>query len=71
MESLYAKLYNKYTKLKREKESEFDKLNHAQEVKFLNYATAADEMIQHLKLEIETLHGQIEELTRELNSLRS
>ncbi|KAI3454307.1 hypothetical protein Pfo_010970 [Paulownia fortunei] len=71
MEALYAKLYNKYTKLKKEKESQFDKLNRDQEVKFLNYAAAADEMIQYLKSENDRLHGQVDELKSELVSIRS
>ncbi|KAK6148208.1 hypothetical protein DH2020_019120 [Rehmannia glutinosa] len=71
MEALYAKLYNKYTKLKKEKETQFDKLNHDQEVKFLNFAAAADEMIQYLKSENDRLNGQVDELKSELASIRS
>ncbi|KAK4428184.1 hypothetical protein Salat_1587400 [Sesamum alatum] len=71
MEALYAKLYDKYTKLKKEKESQFDKLNHDQEVKFLNYVAAADEMIQYLKTENDRLQGQVDELKSELASIRS
>ncbi|KAG6414137.1 hypothetical protein SASPL_126855 [Salvia splendens] len=37
MEALYSKLYDKYTKLKKEKEYQFDELNYEQEVKFLKY----------------------------------
>ncbi|KAK6123628.1 hypothetical protein DH2020_042627 [Rehmannia glutinosa] len=70
MEALYAKLYNKYTKLKKEKETQFDKLNHDQEVKFLNFAAAADEMIQYLKSENDRLNGQVDELKSELASIR-
>ncbi|KAL0356419.1 UNVERIFIED_CONTAM: hypothetical protein Sradi_4088800 [Sesamum radiatum] len=71
MEALYAKLYDKYAKLKKDKESQFDKLNHDQEVKFLNYAAAADEMIQYLKTENDRLQGQVDELKSELASFRS
>ncbi|XP_011072058.1 uncharacterized protein LOC105157350 isoform X2 [Sesamum indicum] len=71
MEALYAKLYDKYAKLKKDKESQFDKLNHDQEVKFLNYAAAADEMIQYLKTENDRLQGQVDELKSELASIRS
>ncbi|KAG8379586.1 hypothetical protein BUALT_Bualt07G0104300 [Buddleja alternifolia] len=71
MEALYTKLYNKYNKLKKEKESQLDKLNHDQEVKFMNYAAAADEMIQYLKSENDRLHGQVDGLKSELASLRS
>ncbi|XP_042000713.1 uncharacterized protein LOC121750270 [Salvia splendens] len=58
MEALYSKLYDKYTKLKKEKEYQFDELNYEQEVKFLKYEAAADEMIQYLKSENEKLHEQ-------------
>ncbi|KAL1555353.1 hypothetical protein AAHA92_15807 [Salvia divinorum] len=58
MEALYSKLYDKYTKLKKEKEYQFDKLNYEQEVKFLKYEAAADEMIQYLKSENEKLHEE-------------
>ncbi|KAL0417330.1 UNVERIFIED_CONTAM: hypothetical protein Slati_3564900 [Sesamum latifolium] len=71
MEALYAKLYDKYAKLKKDKESQFDQLNHDQEVKFLNYAAAADEMIQYLKTENDRLQGQVDELKSELASFRS
>ncbi|KAH6809360.1 hypothetical protein C2S51_027143, partial [Perilla frutescens var. frutescens] len=71
METLYSKLYNKYTKLKKEKESQFDKLNHDQEVKFLNFVAAADEMIQHLKSDNDKLHEHVDELKNELASLRA
>ncbi|KAL3628966.1 hypothetical protein CASFOL_028012 [Castilleja foliolosa] len=66
METLYSKLYDKYTKLKKERESEFDKLNYDQEVKFLNFVAAADEALKHYKSENEKLNGQVDELTREL-----
>ncbi|KAL7098237.1 hypothetical protein ACP275_09G004200 [Erythranthe tilingii] len=71
MEVLYAKLYSKYTNLKKEKESEFDELNRDQEVKFSKYADAADEIIEHLKSENEKLNGQVDELKNELASIRS
>ncbi|KAL8041736.1 hypothetical protein ABFX02_09G003300 [Erythranthe guttata] len=71
MEVLYAKLYSKYTNLKKEKESEFDELNRDQEVKFSKYADAADEIIEHLKSENEKLTGQVDELKYELASIRS
>ncbi|XP_073036616.1 uncharacterized protein [Primulina eburnea] len=64
MEVLYGKLYNKYSKLKKEKESRLDKLNREQELKFRNYAAAADEMIEYLKSENDKLHGQVDELKR-------
>ncbi|KAL2504854.1 titan9 [Abeliophyllum distichum] len=71
MEALYAKLYNKYTELKKEKESKLEQLNRDQEVKFVNYAAAADEMIQYLKSENDRLRGQVDELKSELDLIRS
>ncbi|CAK9184352.1 unnamed protein product [Ilex paraguariensis] len=71
MESLYAKLYDKYTKLKREKESEMEKLNREQEVKFLKYVSAADEMIEYLRGENDTLRAQVNDLRSEVASVRS
>ncbi|CAA0821003.1 titan9 [Striga hermonthica] len=71
MEALYRKLYEKYSKLKNEKESQFDRLNYDQEVKFLNFEAAADEMIQYLKSENDKLIGQVDELKSELTSIRS
>ncbi|CAI9754059.1 unnamed protein product [Fraxinus pennsylvanica] len=71
MEALYSKLYNKYTKLKKEKESKLEQLNRDQEVKFVNYAAAADEMILYLKSENDRLRGQVDELKSELAFIRS
>ncbi|XP_057799621.1 uncharacterized protein LOC131015290 [Salvia miltiorrhiza] len=71
MEALYAKLYDKYSKLKKEKESQFDKVNYEQEVKFLNYEAAADEMIQYLKSENDKLHERVYDLKNELASIRA
>ncbi|KAK1578118.1 hypothetical protein Q3G72_027678 [Acer saccharum] len=39
MESLYAKLYDKYNKLKKKKFSELDDINKDQELKFVNYVS--------------------------------
>ncbi|KAI9125051.1 hypothetical protein K1719_003667 [Acacia pycnantha] len=44
MEALYSKLCDKYTKLKAKKLSEFDQINKSQEVKFMNFMSAADEL---------------------------
>lgn len=71
MEALYSKLYNKYATLKKEKESQFDKLNHDQEEKFLNYVAAADEMIEYLKSDNDKLHEQVDDLKNELASIRA
>ncbi|XP_060667847.1 uncharacterized protein LOC107410801 isoform X1 [Ziziphus jujuba] len=71
MEALYAKLYDKYTKLKTKKLSELDKINKEQEVKFVNCVTAAEELIQHLQKENERLSSQVDDLRSELYSIRS
>ncbi|XP_014490265.1 uncharacterized protein LOC106752996 isoform X2 [Vigna radiata var. radiata] len=71
MEVLYSKLYDKYTQLKSKKLSELDHLNKEQEVKFVNYLSAAEELIEHLKSEKEELLGQVNELRTELASLRA
>ncbi|XP_058199232.1 uncharacterized protein LOC131314538 isoform X2 [Rhododendron vialii] len=71
MEALYSKLYDKYTKIKTQKESEMDKLNHDQEVKFMKYVTAADELIEHLRNENRRLHEQTNNLRSEAASIRS
>ncbi|GAB2277053.1 hypothetical protein Dimus_011761 [Dionaea muscipula] len=71
MEELYKKLYNKYINVKAKKESEFDRINRDQEVKFINFAEAADECIEHLKSENDVLKATINELRNEVSSLRS
>ncbi|KAG4922332.1 hypothetical protein JHK82_051303 [Glycine max] len=71
MEILYSKLYDKYTKLKSKKLSDLDHINKEQEVKFVNYLTAAEELIEHLKSEKEGLLEQVNELRTELASLRA
>lgn len=71
MEALYLKLYDKYTTLKIKKWSELDKLGKDQEVKFVNYVNAAEELIQHLKTENDQLRAQIDDLRNEMSSIRS
>ncbi|XVF69575.1 hypothetical protein PTKIN_Ptkin11bG0092400 [Pterospermum kingtungense] len=71
MEPLYAKLYDKYDKLKKRKLSEMDEINRDQEEKFLNYVCAAEELIQHLKSENEKLHAEVIELRSEVASIMS
>ncbi|KAM3692558.1 hypothetical protein ACB098_08G096800 [Castanea mollissima] len=71
MEALYSKLYDKYTKLKKRKWSELDKLNKDQEVKFVTYVNAAEELIQHLKNENDQLRAQVDDLRSEVSSIRS
>ncbi|XAR62365.1 hypothetical protein NMG60_11017097 [Bertholletia excelsa] len=71
MQSLYSKLYDKYTKLKTKRYSEIDKINRDQEVKFINYVSAADELIEHLRNENDRLRTQINDLRSEVASVRS
>ncbi|KAK9273673.1 hypothetical protein L1049_018483 [Liquidambar formosana] len=71
MEALYSKLYSKYTKLKTEKFSELELLNKDQEVKFINYVSAAEELIEHLKNENERLRAQVNDMRSEVASIRS
>ncbi|KAF9595076.1 hypothetical protein IFM89_036965 [Coptis chinensis] len=71
MEALYSKLYDKYNKLKSKKISEIEEIGHDQEVKFVNYATASDELIEHLKSENERLEAQLNELHSEVDLMRS
>ncbi|THG20814.1 hypothetical protein TEA_023602 [Camellia sinensis var. sinensis] len=70
MEALYSKLYDKYTKLKTEKGSKIDEFNREQEAKFMNYVSAAEELIEHLRNENGRLHGQINDLRSEVASIR-
>ncbi|KAF4368413.1 hypothetical protein G4B88_009628 [Cannabis sativa] len=44
MEALYSKLYDKYNKIKTKKFTELDELNRDQEVKFVNYVSATEEV---------------------------
>ncbi|XP_031475854.1 uncharacterized protein LOC116247720 [Nymphaea colorata] len=62
MEELYSKLYDKYQRLKTRKFSNLKHFNEEQNTKFLNYVSAAEEMIGHLKYENETLQTKINEL---------
>ncbi|XP_007015155.2 PREDICTED: uncharacterized protein LOC18589909 [Theobroma cacao] len=71
MEPLYAKLYDKYDKLKKRKLSEMDDINRDQEEKFLSYVRAAEELIQHLKGENDKLHAEVNELRSEVASIMS
>ncbi|XP_012448109.1 uncharacterized protein LOC105771240 isoform X5 [Gossypium raimondii] len=71
MEPLYAKLYDKYDKLKKRKLSEMDDINRDQEEKFVNYVRAAEELIQHLKSENDKLYAEVNELKSEVASKMS
>ncbi|CAN6485256.1 unnamed protein product [Victoria cruziana] len=62
MEELYSKLYEKYQRLKTRKFSNLEHFNEEQNTKFLNYVSAAEEMIGHLKHENQTLQTEINEL---------
>ncbi|WJX82410.1 hypothetical protein P8452_65175 [Trifolium repens] len=70
MEALYKKLYSKYTTLKTNKLSEFEDINKEQELKFLNFVSAAEELIDHLNSENDKLLGKINDLGNELTSVR-
>ncbi|CAL0314689.1 unnamed protein product [Lupinus luteus] len=70
MKALYLKLYDKYTELKTKKLSELDQLSKEQEVKFMNYLTASEELIDHLKSENDKLHEELNELRSEVGSIR-
>eukprot|EP00268_Persea_americana_P036630 TRINITY_DN3614_c0_g1_i4.p1 TRINITY_DN3614_c0_g1~~TRINITY_DN3614_c0_g1_i4.p1 ORF type:complete len:316 (+),score=58.87 TRINITY_DN3614_c0_g1_i4:414-1361(+) len=66
MESLYTKLYDKYKQLKARKDSEMDQISREQEEKFLNYVSAAEENIEHLKNVNSGLQEKIDELTNQI-----
>lgn len=70
MEALYKKLYSKYSTLKTNKLSELEELNNEQEAKFLNFVSAAEELIDHLRTENDKLLGKINDLGNELASVR-
>lgn len=71
MEALYIKLYEKYSKLKASKEAELDKINQDQEVKFVEFVSAAETLIEHLTTENKRLCQNIDELRNEVRSLRA
>ncbi|XP_042514599.1 uncharacterized protein LOC122089159 [Macadamia integrifolia] len=71
MEALYAKLYDKYNKLKRMKESEMEQFNDDTEGKLKNHIDAADELIEHLSNEKDRLCAQINHMEKEITSIRS
>lgn len=71
MEALYIKLYEKYSKLKTSKDAELDKINQDQEVKFVEFVSAAETLIEHLTTENKRLCQNIDELRNEVRSLRA
>ncbi|PON42198.1 titan [Parasponia andersonii] len=70
MEALYSKLFDKYNKIKTKKLTELDELTKDQEAKFVNYVSAAEELIEHLKSENERLQSQLNDLRSEVASIR-
>uniref|UniRef100_A0A7C9ANQ4 DUF7806 domain-containing protein n=1 Tax=Opuntia streptacantha TaxID=393608 RepID=A0A7C9ANQ4_OPUST len=71
MEALYIKLYEKYSKLKASKDAELDKINQDQEVKFVEFVSAAETLIEHLTTENKRLRQNIDELRDEVRSQRA
>ncbi|WCJ36846.1 titan9 [Euphorbia peplus] len=71
IEPLYAKLYNKYKLLKEKRFAELDDISKDQEVKFLNYVNAAEDVIKHVRHENEKLRAQVSELRSEVSLIRS
>ncbi|KAK9086641.1 hypothetical protein Syun_029035 [Stephania yunnanensis] len=71
MEALYARLYEKYMKLKARNNDEIDQFNHEQESRFMNYVSAAEDLIEHLRSENDRLKAHINDLTNEVASVRS
>ncbi|KAG7577945.1 hypothetical protein ISN45_Aa03g021730 [Arabidopsis thaliana x Arabidopsis arenosa] len=70
MEALYAKLYDKYSKLKKKKLSEYDEVNREQEEKFLNFVSASEELMEHLRGENQNLLEIVEKIRNEMTSIR-
>ncbi|XP_021751508.1 uncharacterized protein LOC110717171 isoform X2 [Chenopodium quinoa] len=71
MEALYSKLYEKYSKLKVEKDRELDQANQEQEVKFIEFISASESLVNHLTSEKNRLLETIDELRSEVVSLRT
>ncbi|XP_010466182.1 PREDICTED: uncharacterized protein LOC104746412 [Camelina sativa] len=71
MEALYAKLYDKYIKLKKKEISEFDAVNKGVEEKFLKFVAASEELMEHLKSEKQDLLERVEKMRTEMDSIRS
>ncbi|GAU10040.1 hypothetical protein TSUD_416280 [Trifolium subterraneum] len=70
MDAFYKKLYSKYTTLKTNKLSEFEEINKEQELKFLNFVSASEELIDHLRSENDKLLEKINDWGNELTSVR-
>ncbi|BBN68601.1 titan9, partial [Prunus dulcis] len=76
MEALYSKLYDTYMKLKSKKWSELDNVNKDQEVKFMDYISAAEQVakdeqcIEYQELLMEE-NRKNEELSEEVARLRN
>ncbi|CAL5192555.1 unnamed protein product [Lathyrus oleraceus] len=70
MESLYKKLYAKYTKLKTNKLSEFHDPAKEQEHKFRKFVSASEQLIDHLRNEYDKVLEHNNDLVNELTSIR-
>ncbi|XP_074308723.1 uncharacterized protein LOC141643452 [Silene latifolia] len=71
METLYKKLYEKYSKLKSSKENQMEQINNEQEVKFFECVSAAELYIKHLEKVNKRLSENTDELRNEVVSVRS
>ncbi|XP_026412928.1 uncharacterized protein LOC113308677 isoform X1 [Papaver somniferum] len=71
MENLYSKLYDKYNKLKTRKDSDLDRYNHDQEVKFTDYMAAVEELVNCLRSENDRIVTKNQDLMNELASVRA
>ncbi|CAI9103671.1 OLC1v1002197C1 [Oldenlandia corymbosa var. corymbosa] len=70
VKTLYSKLYHKYSKLKKEKDSILEKLNEEQERKFVECVKASDELIDLLRSENDILRKEVNELRRDMSTIR-
>ncbi|XP_010487972.1 PREDICTED: uncharacterized protein LOC104765884 [Camelina sativa] len=71
MEALYAKLYDKYIKLKKKEISECEAVNKGVEEKFLIFVKASEELMEHLESEKKDLRERVENMRTEMDSIRS
>ncbi|KAH9606039.1 hypothetical protein KSS87_006676 [Heliosperma pusillum] len=70
MEALYAKLYEKYCELKSEKENQIDEINREQEIKFVDFVSAAEKYTENLTAVNKRLSENINQLRVEVVSVR-
>ncbi|KAK1268538.1 hypothetical protein QJS04_geneDACA006513 [Acorus gramineus] len=71
MEVQYARLHEKYKKLKKMKESEMEKFNREQDSNFIEYVKAAEDMIEYLRNENNQLLTQMNEMKNRTDLYRS